>query len=109
MRTAAKCPPKLPISLWFLKKINAMWFYVLICFCLALVGVVGMQLLYMAYFDRMDKERRKYMRVLENRCRSLSGRLHAAEARVKEYETLHGPVTAETDTDEIWADVIDER
>jgi len=86
-----------------------MLFYVLICFCLALVGVVGMQLLYMAYFERMDKGRRNYLRVLENRCRSLSGRLHDAEARIKEYETLHGTVGAETDTDELWADVIDER
>ncbi len=86
-----------------------MWFYVLICLCLALVGVVGMQLIYMAYFERMDKARRNYLRVLENRCRSLSTRLHDAEARVKEYETLHGSMVSETDTDEIWADVLDER
>ena len=86
-----------------------MWLYVLICFCLALVGVVGLQLIYMAYFDRMDKERRKYLRVVENRCRSLSAPLHQAEARVKEYETLHGNISADTGTDEIWADVIDER
>lgn len=86
-----------------------MWFYVLICLCFALVGVVGLQLIYMAYFERMDTGRRNYLRVLENRCRSLSARLHDAEARVKECETLHGSIATETDTDEIWADVIDER
>ena len=87
-----------------------MWFYVLICLCFALIGIVGMQMLYMTYFERMDKERKKYVRVLERRCSSLISRLEAAEIRLHEQELLFTTVESETeDGDEAWADVIDDR
>jgi len=85
-----------------------MWFYVLICLCLALIGVVGMQMLYMTYFDRMDKERKKYIRVLEKRCSALTSRLESAEIKIHEQELLFDSLEFESD-DEVWADVIDDR
>lgn len=87
-----------------------MWFYVLICLCFALIGVVGMQMLYMAYFDRLDKERKKYVRVLERRCHALTKRLEATETRLRDQERLFEFAELENeDGDEAWADVIDER
>ncbi len=86
-----------------------MWFYVLICLCLALVGVIGMQMLYMAYFDRMDKERKKYVLILERRCRNLSSRLEATEIRLQDQIRLFEAAELENEDGEVWADVIDER
>ncbi len=87
-----------------------MWFYVLICLCFALIGVVGMQMLYMAYFGRMDAERKKYVRVLERRCSALITRLEAAEIRLRDQELLFKAAESESeDGDEVWADVIDDR
>ena len=39
--------------------------YVLIGLCLSLAGVAGLQLMYMLYSDRVDKERKKRVHELE--------------------------------------------
>lgn len=87
-----------------------MLYYVLIVLCLSLLGVAGFQLTYMFYLDRLDRERKKRITELEQRCKRLYAKLDAAERRIEEQEevienleVLHGL------HEEAWADVIEEN
>jgi len=84
-----------------------MLYYVLIGLSLALAGAVGLQLAYMFYFDRLDKERKKRVAELERRCIRLQNRLEDAERRISEQEQLIAALY--TDDDETWAEVLDDR
>ena len=84
-----------------------MLLYVLICLCLALVGIAGMQLMYMFYLDRLDRERKKRLHELENRCKYLRQRLAAAEERIGEQDDILDAFYDGSDQ-EVWADVIEE-
>ncbi len=86
-----------------------MLYYVLIGLCLALVGVAGLQFMYMFYIDRLDRERKKRLVELEQRCKQLSSRLAAAEFRIAEQDEVIEDLDVNTDQDEeAWADVIEE-
>jgi hypothetical protein len=85
-----------------------MLMYVLIGLSLALAGVSGLQLTYMMYLDRIDRERVKRVRELEVKCRSLSKRLEEAEYRIAEQRKLLDEAYAEFD-EEAWVDVIEDR
>ena len=85
-----------------------MLLYVLIGLSLALAGVSGLQLTYMMYLDRIDRERQKRIHELEVKCRSLSRRLEEAEVRIIEQRRLLDEAYAEFD-EEAWADVIEDR
>ena len=76
--------------------------YVLIGLCLVLLGITGLQFTYLAYVDRLDRERRKYIKGLESKYAALSTRLASAEKRLAEQDALLTP-------DEAWADVIEDR
>ncbi len=82
-----------------------MLMYFLIGLCLVLVGVVGLQFTYLFYVDRLNRERRKYLKALEQRCHDLTARLEHAELRVAEQDELLETIFEE----EPWADVIEER
>ena len=82
--------------------------YVLIGLSLALTGVAALQLMYMFYFDRMDRERKKRVTELERRCRTLTRRLEEAERRIAEQDELIAALYEEDD-DGPWADVLDDR
>ena len=82
--------------------------YALICLSLALLGVAGLQFIYLFYLDRVDKERKKLIHRLEAECRRLSSRLNEAEAKIAEQEELLVKVNPEAG-EEVWADIIDER
>lgn len=86
-----------------------MLLYVLIGLCLSLSGVAGLQLIYMFYLDRLDKERKRRLHDLEIECRRLSGRLNEAERELKTKSDLLATAYPEFDDEEAWADVIDER
>lgn len=80
--------------------------YVLIGLSLALTGVAGLQLMYMFYLDRIDKERKKRIVELERKCRTLARRLEVAERRIEEQDDL---ITSLYEEDEDrWADVLDD-
>lgn len=81
--------------------------YVLIGLSLALTGVAGLQMMYLFYLDRMDKERKKRVAELERKCRALNRRLEDAEHRIAEQEELIATLYAEND--DPWADVLDDR
>jgi hypothetical protein len=86
-----------------------MLLYVLICISLSLVGVAGLQLMYMFYLERIDAERRKTVTELERKCKNLTSRLQEAECQLAEQRKMLESAYAEADDDEVWADVIDER
>ena len=80
--------------------------YVLIGLSLALTGVAGLQLMYMFYLDRIDKERKKRVAELERRCRSLTRRLEDAERRIEQQDEMIATLYEEDN--ESWADVLDD-
>lgn len=88
-----------------------MLYYALICLALALTGVAGLQMSYMFYLDRLDQDRKKRLRMLERRCKTLTLRLEQAERRIEEQEDLLRTAYFDDDNDdaEVWADVIDDR
>ena len=86
-----------------------MWFYVLIGLCLSLSGVAALQLMYMFYLDRIDKERKKRLHQLEVECRRLSAQLEEARSEITIKDEMLAAVFPEPEDEELWADVIDER
>jgi hypothetical protein len=82
--------------------------YFLIGLCLVLIGVVGLQFTYLFYVDRLNRERRKYLTVLEHRCSDLAARLGETERRIAEQDELLEAVYANKE-DEAWAEVIEEN
>ena len=86
-----------------------MLLYVLIGLCLTLAGVAGLQMTFMFYLDRIDKERKKRLHEVERKCSKLIARLEAAEKRIEEQDAIIDTLYAETNGDEPWADVLDER
>ena len=86
-----------------------MLLYVLICLCLSLAGVAGLQLMYMFYLDRMDRERKKRLHYLEIECRNLAKQLASAESELKMKNEMLAAAFPEFEEEEVWADVIDER
>lgn len=86
-----------------------MLLYILICLCLSLTGVAGLQLTYMFYLDRIDRERKKRLYELEHQCKVLSARLKEAQMQLDEQAELLKGFCEEYEDEEAWADVIDER
>lgn len=86
-----------------------MLLYVLIGLCLSLAGVAGLQLMYMFYLDRIDRERKKHVHALETECRRLSRRLDEVESELKVKNEMLAVAYPEFEDEEHWADVIEER
>ncbi|HEX6125859.1 MAG TPA: hypothetical protein VFZ23_10855 [Pyrinomonadaceae bacterium] len=86
-----------------------MWFYVLIGLCFSLSGVAGLQLMYMFYLDRIDKERKKRLHELEIECRRLTSQLAEAKREIKMKDEMLAVAYPEHEDEEVWADVIDDR
>ena len=86
-----------------------MLMYFLIGLSLVLVGIVGLQFSYLFYVDRIYRERKAYLRSLEQKHSQLRDRLEAAERRVAEQNDLLETIYPELGkADEAWADVIEE-
>lgn len=84
--------------------------YLLIGLSLVLVGIVGLQFSYLFYVDRIYRERKAYLRSLEQRYAKLAARLETAERRVAEQNDLLEMIYPEQGKDdEAWADVIEDR
>jgi hypothetical protein len=87
-----------------------MLIFVLIGLSLVLAGLAGLQFIYLFYVDRLNRERRQYLKDLEKKCSRLTGRLEAAEARIREQDDLlEAAYPGMRRGDEVWADVIEER
>lgn len=82
-----------------------MLMYVLIGLCLVLLGVAGLQFTYLAYVDRMNGERRKYLKALEHKYQEIARRLVVAEQRIREQDEL---LRASGIADDVWAEVIED-
>jgi len=86
---------------------HAMLNYVLIGLSLALTGVAALQMMYMFYLDRIDRERKKRVTELERRCRTLTRRLNDAERRIAEQDEMIAELYEQNG--DVWADVLDDR
>lgn len=87
-----------------------MLYYALIGLCLSLLGVSGLQLMYLFYLDRIDRERKKRLVELEHRCRDLSALLAKAKATIQAQETRIENLEILHDRgEEAWVDVLDEN
>lgn len=88
-----------------------MMLYILICLSLSLSGVAGLQFFYMLYLEKIDRERQKRIRDLEQHCQFLAKRLRKTEAQVNEQNEMIEAFYEdfEDEEEEVWADVIDER
>lgn len=82
--------------------------YVLICLCLSLAGIAGLQFFYMIYLEQIGKSHKKRIRELESHCLKIARRLQEAEALIAEQERLIGPEQHENEDEEVWADVIED-
>lgn len=83
--------------------------YALIFLCLSLAGVTGVQMMYMFYIDRLDKQRKKRVHELEMQCRSLTRHLREAEERIEEQDEVLDSLSSGTGEEEAWADLLDDR
>lgn len=84
--------------------------YVLICLCLSLAGVAGLQFFYMAYLERINNDHKKRVITLERTVRSLSRRLRETEESMSErFELIEAVREDAENEEEVWADVIEER
>lgn len=83
--------------------------YVLIGLSLALAGVVGMQLAFGIYRDRLDNERKRRLAQLEKKCRVLTRRLSQADRRIAEIEMQRADSGETIESEDNWADVIDDN
>jgi hypothetical protein len=83
--------------------------YVLIGLCLSLAGVAGLQLMYMFYVDRIDRERKKRVHELEGEYKRLSARLAEAESELEIKNEMLATAFPECEDEEVWADLIDDR
>lgn len=83
-----------------------MTIYVLICLCLSLAGVAGLQFFYLAYLERVENEHKKRIHELERQCRFLSNKLYDAELQIAEQAEFIEK--SEDEEDEVWADVIED-
>lgn len=87
---------------------EGMMIYVLICLSMSLAGVAGLQFFYMIYLDRMDKEQKKRLRILERRCSKLTELLKASETQISEQEKIIESICEERgEGEEAWADTIE--
>ena len=84
--------------------------YILIGLLLVLTGVAGLQFSFMFFLERVDRERKKYLRELERRAENLAARLKEAEEYIAQQDALIDKFSPVAMADnESWADVIDEH
>jgi len=87
-----------------------MLMYLLIGLSLVLVGIVGLQFSYLFWADRMFRERKAYLRQLEQKHARLTAQLEAAERRIADQNDLLETIYPELGLeDEVWAEVIEDR
>ncbi len=100
-------------------------FYALVIALFSLIGICGMQFLYLIYFERINRERRKRLAELERKCNYLMEKLKQAEEKLAKQDEIISSIyeeKLEEDTDvfdaveiieeeheEIWADIIEDN
>lgn len=83
--------------------------YILIGISLTLVGVAGLQFFYLMYLERIDRERKIRIQELEQHCKYLTARLKEVEFQLAEQAELIDAIYEESEDEEVWADVIEDR
>ncbi|MGI8786331.1 MAG: hypothetical protein ACR2HG_01035 [Pyrinomonadaceae bacterium] len=86
-----------------------MMLYILIGLSLSLAAVVGLQFFYMIFLERINREQKKRISELERGTRNLSKRLGEAERQIAEQNNILESMFDESESEEVWADVIEDR
>jgi hypothetical protein len=87
-----------------------MMIYILIGLSLCLASLTGLQFFYMAYLERLNKDHKRRIYELERHSKNLSQRLKDAEVRIAEQNDLLETIFDDYgESEEIWADVIEDR
>ncbi len=82
--------------------------FVLVGLSLVLLGIVGLQFMYLFYLDRVYRERKKYLHGLEHRSDHLAEQLAAANKQIAEQNEMLEAAYPKS-IEEVWAEVIDEH
>lgn len=87
-----------------------MFTYVFIGLLLVLAGVVGLQLMFIFYIERVYKMRVEHTRKLEREAKHLRQKIEFLEEKLSEKNALLERHGIETEAiDEAWADILDDR
>lgn len=86
-----------------------MMIYILIGLSLCLASLTGLQFFYMAYLERLNKEHKKRIYELERHSKYLSNRLKVADQQIAEQNEILGTIFEDSEEEEVWADVIEDR
>ena len=91
-----------------------MLIWILITLSLTLAGLTGMQFFYMIILERRDREQKKRIHELEQRCIYLAERVDEAEVKLTEQDDFIQAMYDEFGEDgqpeeEVWEEIIDER
>ncbi len=74
-----------------------------------LIGTTGLQFFYLFYVDRLNRERRNYIKSLERRNRVLTAELGMASSKLAEREKMLVTANLMNDvSEEIWDEVIED-
>lgn len=87
--------------------------YILIGISLSMLGVAGLQFLYLTWLEQVNRSNKKRITELEKRCMYLNDRLFESELEVKHHAEIlaeHNISLEPEENEEVWADIIsDER
>jgi len=84
--------------------------FALIGLSLVLLGIVGLQFMYLFYLERVYRERNRHIRFLERSADQLAEQLEAANRLITaQNELLEAAYPQMKMKDEVWAEVIDEH
>jgi hypothetical protein len=90
-----------------------MTLYVLILIALSLLGVAGLQFMYLTWLEQVNRSNKKRIIELEHRCMYLNDRLFESELDVKHHAHIlaeNNIILEAEEIDEVWAEIIsDER
>ncbi|MBX3282989.1 MAG: hypothetical protein KF756_10980 [Acidobacteria bacterium] len=87
-----------------------MFTYVFIGLLFVLAGIIGLQLMFIFYIERMYKMRIDHTRTLEKEAKHMRQKIEFLEEKLSEKIALLETHGIETETkDEAWADILDDR
>jgi hypothetical protein len=86
-----------------------MTMYVLIIISFSLLGLAGLQFMYLTWLEQVNRSNKKRISELEHRCMYLNDRLFESELDIKHHVAAlaeHNIIIEPEETEEVWADII---
>jgi hypothetical protein len=89
-----------------------MTMYVLIIISFSLLGLAGLQFMYLTWLEQVNRSNKKRITELEHRCMYLNDRLFESELDIKHHAAAlaeHNIILETEETEEVWADIISDE